>query len=326
MRRDDEEEIPPPPPESTPSNGGGVVYKPREDSIDRLLDREVTPDTWIARNERRSLTSFRGRSQWSVGATELNESLAPGHLERHRHVLAPDEAFGAIFVWDAVVSNSRDLELRAWRKVAEEEKLPPPDMDDIVRAEDMVPEAAVERVFYWTRDWGEVKRLVFRKAQVYEELQNGYTFVLSPGIDGWLELLARYGVKMVLCASRPRARVEAAVKSLGLSPYFTNGDIVAAEDEYETLEQMFLVAAIKAERPPQKCVVFADRPNAIAAAHEVSSKAVGIIGAHPAYEMKTADETISDYRSLVVFNVRRLFSEAGHELMDPQTQFEVPTS
>ena len=321
---EDEEELPPTPPPDTMPNNGRVFYKPREDSIDRLLDRETTPNTWAARNERRSLTSFRGRSQWSVGADELNESLAPNHLERHRHVLAPDEAFGAIFVWESIVNNSRELELNSWKQVAEEENLLIPDMDDIIRSEDMAAEAAIERVFYWTRDWGTIKRLVYRKAEIYEEMLKHYKFTLCEGIIEWLEMLTRYGVKTVLCSSRPRLKMEDAVTKLSLSKYFKNGDIVSAEDEYETLEQMFLVAAIKAERPPQKCVVFTDRPNAIAAAHEVSSKVIGIIGAHPAYEMKSADETVKDYNSLVVFNIRRLFSEAGFEYMDPQTQVELP--
>jgi len=315
---------PPLPPEhddrrATP-NGDDGVYKPREDSIDRLLDDAPPENTWAARNERRTLSTLRGRSQWSVGADELNESLAPDYLQRHRHVLAPDEAFGAIFTWDAAVLNSRALELECWRQLAEERDLPVPDMDDIIRAETMAPEAAIERVFYWTRDWGDIKRLLFDKLEIYEKLLASYAFRSIDGLGAWLNLMGNYGIKAILCVSKPKTKVTQILDALELSDKFF--DIVTSEDEFETLEQMFLVAAIKADRPPEKCVVFTDKPTAIAAAHEVSSKAVAIIGAHPAYEMKTADETIRSYNELVVYNVRRLFSEAGHELMDPQTQLE----
>lgn len=257
-----------------------------------------------------------------MGADELNESLAPDHLARHRHVLAPDEAFGAIFAWHAVVANGRELELEAWRAVAEENGLAPPDFDDVVRAESMPPEAAVERVFYWTRDWGDIKRLVRDKCAALAALYVDAQLTPHPGLSSWLALLARYGVQCVLAAKQPRGRVEEAVRALGYTKYFSPGALVTDEDEFDTLEQMLLASAIKAERPPQKCVVFADRPAAIAAAHEVSAKAVALIGAHPAYEVKMADASIAAYDELVVYNVRRLFSEQGNEWLDPMTELE----
>lgn len=303
---------------------GRVVASPRVDSIDRFLE-DTTPEyeTWVSRNQKRSLTTFRGGAEWTLGADELNESMRPSYLDRHRHVLAPDEAFGAIFMWDVIVSNSRELELRAWTAVAEEENLLLPDLDDMVRAEGMAPEAAVSRVFYWTEDWGEIKRLVFRKSELYEELHADFVFVKTRGLEAWLDVLSRYGVKCILCASRPRARVLEIVEQLGISRFFTKNEIVSSEDEYETMEQMFLVASLKAERPPSKCVVFTDKPMSITAGHEVSSKVVALIGAHPAYEIKTADQTISDFGELVVYNIRRLFSETGMEVMDLKTEPEV---
>lgn len=293
-------------------------------SIDRLLE-ETAPEyeTWVDRNSRRSLTTFRGGSQWTLGADELNESLRPSFLQRHRHVLAPDEAFGAIFTWDVVIANARELELLAWEAVAEEKKLPLPDMDDIVRAEEMAPEAAVSRVFYWTQDWGEVKRCVFRKHEKFQELEPKFRYQTTQGIETWLDMLERYGVPCILCAAgQTKERVKAIVATLGLSKYFTKNDIVSTDDEFESLEQMLLVAALKSERPPGKCVVFTDKPNGITAGHEVSAKVVAIIGAHPAYEMKTADQLVSDFDGLVIYNIRRLFAEDGMEFMDPQTELE----
>eukprot|EP00171_Calliarthron_tuberculosum_P009970 IDg9970t1 len=204
------------PPTHKPGANGGVTYVARKDNIDRLLEdapAEEYANTWQARRGRHSLAAVRGRSELSIGADELNEQLAPSHLERHRHILKPDEAFGAIFAWDCVIANARELELRAWATVAAERGLPPPDLDDIIRSEDMAPEAAVQRVFLWTRDWADIKRIVFRKGEVLTALHaDGYEPTLAPGVAAWLMLLARYGVKCVLCAaSLPRARAERTV-------------------------------------------------------------------------------------------------------------------
>lgn len=295
-------------------------------TIDRLLE-ETTPDyeTWVDRNDRRSLTAFRGVSSYTLGAEELNESLSPDYLQRHRHVLAPDEAFGAVFNWHVIVANARELERLCWTAVAEEERLAPPDMDDIVRAEDMAPEAAVSRVFYWTSDWGDVKRLVFRKMEKFREIEPSFEYTAGDGVRNWLAMMAQYGVKCVLCAAgTTRARAVEIVRALGLGSFFTDKDVVASEDEFESQEQMLLLAAVKASRPPGKCVVFTDKPSGITAGHEVSAKVIAVMGAHPAYEMKTADGIVADLGELVVYNVRRLFSEEGMEIMDPQTELEQP--
>lgn len=310
-----------PPPSPTPTSRPPTQ---QFDSIDRLI-KETSPsyETWADRYGRRSLSTYRGRSQQLLGADELNESLRPSFLQRHRHRLAPDEAFGAIFSWDAVVGNSRELEHMCWEAVAMEREWMPPDMDDIVRAEEMAPEAAVSRVFYWTQDWGEVKRCVFRKQQMFQEMEPRFKYVAKEGVEDWLKNMETYGVRCILCAAaRTRKRAEEIVRKLGLGKYITRNDIVSNEDEFESVEQMLLMAALKAQRPPDKCVMFTDKPSGITAGHEVSAKVVALMGAHPAYEMKTADQIVSSFDELVVYNIRRLFSEEGMEFMDPQTELE----
>lgn len=310
-----------PPPYPTPTSRPATQ---QFDSIDRLIE-ETSPkyETWADRYARRSLSTYRGRSQRILGADELNESLRPSFLQRHRHILAPDEAFGAVFSWDAVVGNSRELERMCWEAVAMERKWIPPDMEDIVRAEEMAPEAAVSRVFYWTQDWGEVKRCVFRKQEMFLEMEPRFEYVAKEGVEAWLRNMKRYGVKCILCAAaRTKTRAEEIMRKLGLEKYITRNDIVSTEDEFESLEQMLLMAALRAQRPPDKCVIFTDKPSGITAGHEVSAKVVALMGAHPAYEMKTADQIVSSFDELVVYNIRRLFSEEGMEFMDPQTELE----
>lgn len=298
----------------------------RRSSVDELLSGSaIEYDTWASRKAAVSLTSMRGLSEATLGADELNAAVAPdGHLRRLRHVLAPDEAFGAIFVWEAVFANVRDLELAAWMKVAEEEGLALPDMDDVVRAEGMAAEAAVTRCFMWTADWAEIKRLVFRKAEVYDEMQKDWVFEVRDGVGEWLGKLKRYGIKSVLCAPRGMGRVLEIVEGVGLGEYFkTAADLVTIEDEYESLEQMYLTASIKLDRPPGKCVVFTDRPEGITAGREVSARVIALIGPYAAYEVKGADTAVKNFESLVVYSVRSLFAQEGLGFMDPETELEV---
>lgn len=298
-------------------------------SLDPTLERVASVpeglnqyDTWESSNRTRSVSTIKGRSELMLGADELNESLGAKGTERLRHVLAPDEAFGALFNWNAVISNARELELACWSKVAMEEGLLMPDLDDIRRAEGMAPEAAVQRVFLWGGDWGNVKRRCFRKTEIMEELEDTFEFKLCPGIRGWIANLEKYGINYVICSPLPKAKMEKILEDLKVKEANRKSLLVSSEDEFDTLEQMYLLGALKAGRPPGKCVVFADRPMEITAGHETTTKVVGLIGTHPAYEMKTADLNVSSYDELVIYNIRRLFSETDNEFMDVETEFE----
>lgn len=296
--------------------------------IDELL-RGTTADyeTWESRADARSLTAVRGMSQRRLGATELNASLAADHLARHRHVLAPDEAFGAVFMIDSLLANRRQEELAAWRTVAAAQTppLPPPDFDDILRAESMPPALAVERVFYWTRDWGEVQRLLRAKDEALAAAALD-TLEAVPGALAWLEALGRYGVRTaVLAEGMSRSQVRAVVDAMGLAHVVPSMEVVSADDECDTAEQALLLAACRVDRPPCKMVVFTDAPAGVTAAHEVSAKAVALVSAYKAWELRAADCCVGDYDELKVMNVRRLFAEGGPGVGELEAQLEVQT-
>lgn len=310
-----------------------------------------------------------------VGADQLNDRLGYDHMQRHRHTLAPEEAFGAIFTWDVVMTNGRELEQRTWELLAKERGYAVPDMDDIIRAEVMAPEAAITRVFYWrdenthsddnsssstittdndnddtmsisssssTRrseprllDWGEIKRIMYRKHELHAILEQSFEWKLRSGIDQFLHSLLQYGVKCILCAyTRPKRDVIQILQSVGLQSVFSPNNIIANDDgeesnmmfdDIQNSQQLFLTAALKCQRPPEKCIVFTDKPADIAAGHDITAKVIALIGAHPAYDMKTADHVIKDFDDLVVYNVRRLFAEQGSALPYEQPQPELET-
>jgi beta-phosphoglucomutase-like phosphatase (HAD superfamily) len=91
---------------------------------------------------------------------------------------------------------------------------------------------------------------------------------------------------------------------------------VTAEDGMETRSQQLLSAAIKLGRPPKQCVAFVSDIEGIAAAHNTSLRAVGVMGEHPGYRLNTADLTCGNMRELTVYNIRRIFANVGCQLMD----------
>ena len=92
--------------------------------------------------------------------------------------------------------------------------------------------------------------------------------------------------------------------------------LVTAEDGMETRAQQLLSAAIKLGRPPMQCAAFVADIEGITAAHNTSLRAVAVIGVHPQYRLGTADLTCGTLGELTVYNLRRLFADAGHQLMD----------
>ena len=101
---------------------------------------------------------------------ELNERLRPTGLERHRLQIAPDEAFGAIFRMEGSLVDTMPIHVSAWTRVAEEMNLTKPELADVSLAMTMPPEKAIQRVMYWTQDWGDTKRIAFRRAELYYQL------------------------------------------------------------------------------------------------------------------------------------------------------------
>ena len=104
------------------------------------------------------------------------------------------------------------------------------------------------------------------------------------------------------------------LQELGLRHHFQA--LVTAEDGMETRSQLLLSAAIKLGRPPNRCVAFVADPQGVTAAHNASMRAVAVVGKFPGYQLRTADLTCGSLEELAVYNVRRLFANAGQELMD----------
>jgi beta-phosphoglucomutase-like phosphatase (HAD superfamily) len=68
-------------------------------------------------------------------------------------------------------------------------------------------------------------------------------------------------------------------------------------------------------------VVFGASPEAIAAAHNCTMRAVAVIGPCTAPQLRSADLTVASLDELSVYNIRRLFANRGNEFMDLKKKF-----
>jgi len=240
-------------------------------------------------------------------ASDLNEVLQPDHIERLLYTNQPLQAYGALFKWDVVFDGLLELNMQAWAEIAARHSYPAPDADDVQRAMDMRAERAVERVFLWTNDWGEIRGLAFEFYELSSRLFREHTFEPSEGCVPWLKLLNEYSVPCCLCSRLDAASTDHAVQTAGVDKYFTG--IVTADDGPATLEETFLLGFVKLKRPPSRCVVFENDPKGITAAHDVLAKAVAIVGKHPGYELKNAEMRIFGLDELTLMSMREVFSD-----------------
>ncbi|OMO73794.1 HAD-superfamily hydrolase, subfamily IA, variant 3 [Corchorus olitorius] len=262
--------------------------------------------------------TFRLDGPLKVDVDYLNDRLQEGFLKRIRYAMKPDEAYGLIFSWDNVVSDTRTLKLNAWKQLALEEGKEIPEKGDAQRM--MLYAAAdhvINKILQWEIAEGEVDRLKSRLSQIYYD---NLLEIRKPidGLEEWLDAVHTAGIPCAVVSGLDRRNMVDALERIGLKKYFQA--IVSEEDGMESIAHRFLSAAMKLDRKPSKCVVFEDDPRGIAAAHNCTMMAVALIGAHPAYDLGQADLAVANLNELSVINLRRLFANKGSTFMDRQKQ------
>ncbi|XP_072997970.1 5-amino-6-(5-phospho-D-ribitylamino)uracil phosphatase, chloroplastic [Typha latifolia] len=262
--------------------------------------------------------TFRMDGPLKVDVDYLNDKLQESFLQRIRHAMKPDEAFGLIFSWDNVVADTHSLKLDTWRQLALEEGKDMPCDDHMQRT---ILQAAADhvliKVLRWVKEESELERLKLRLSEIYYE----NILKLDAPVEGlreWLDALHTAGIPCAIVSCLERRHMVEALQRIGLKKYFQA--VVAEEDGMESMAHRFLSAAIKLDRKPSKCVVFEDDPRGITAAHNCTMMAVALIGVHPAYDLVQADLAVASFRELSVINLRRLFAHRGSSFMDLQKQ------
>ncbi|KAM7491862.1 hypothetical protein LguiA_034783 [Lonicera macranthoides] len=262
--------------------------------------------------------TFRPDGPLKVDVDFLNERLQAGFLQRIRYAMKPDEAYGLIFSWDNVVADTRALKLHTWKQLASEEGKEIPESDNVQRL--LLHAGAdhvLDKVLPWEKEQSELDRLKSRLSQLYCD----NLLKLSEPMEGlkeWLDAVSTARIPCAIVSSLDRRIMVEALDRLGLKKYFQA--IVTEEDGMESIAHRFLSAAVKLDRKPSKCVVFEDDPRGITAAHNCTMMAIGLIGAHPAYDLVQADLAVGNFNELSVINLRRLFGGKGSTFMDLQKQ------
>ena len=165
--------------------------------------------------------------------------------------------WGAIFDWDGVIIDSSRHHEESWERLAREEEKVLPE-GHFKAGFGRKNQFIIPEILGWTRDDQEIDRISLRKEALYREVVREWGLEPLPGVKTWLERLREAGVPCAIGSSTHRPNIDLSLSILGLSPYFSA--IVTAEDV--TLgkpdPQVFLVAASRIQRSPERCVVFED--------------------------------------------------------------------
>ncbi|CAN7002101.1 unnamed protein product [Brassica rapa subsp. trilocularis] len=247
-----------------------------------------------------------------------NEKLQDGFLQRIRYAMKPDEAYGLIFSWDNVVADTRSLKLDAWKQLAAEEGKEIAEENDIQRL--MLYAGAdhvLSKVLFWEKTQSKIDTLKLRLSEIYYDNLLRLTEP-KEGLRDWLDAVTNARIPCAVVSNLDRKNMMNALERMGLQNYFQA--VVSEEDGMESIAHRFLSAAVKLDRKPAKCVVFEDDPRGITAAHNCTMMAIGLIGAHRAYDLVQADLAVGNFYELSVINLRRLFANKGSTFMEHEKQ------
>jgi len=189
-----------------------------------------------------------------------------------------------------VIDSSRAHEL-SWDRLAAEVGKPLPPGHFVLgfgRKNDFI----IPEILGWTGDPEEIRRLSLRKEALYRDVVREKGQAALPGVRTWLERLRDARVACAIGSSTHRANIELILELVGLREFFRG--IVSAEDvtHGKPDPQVFLAAAARIDRAPERCVVFEDAHVGIAAARAAKMRVVGVATTHPPEELGEADRAV----------------------------------
>jgi HAD superfamily hydrolase (TIGR01509 family) len=200
--------------------------------------------------------------------------------------------WGAVFDWDGVIIDSRAHHEESWERLARETDKPLPE-GHFLRGFGRKNDVIIPEILGWTHDFEEIRRLSLRKEALYREIVAERRLDALPGVRNWLEKLRHAGVPCAIGSSTHRANIDLSLGMIGLAGFFTV--IVTAEDvtKGKPDPQVFLMAAARLQRAPERCVVFEDAHVGIAAARAGGMRVVAVTTTHAASELSEADVVVA---------------------------------
>ena len=183
--------------------------------------------------------------------------------------------WGAIFDWDGVILDSSRCHEEAWERLAREEKRTLAE-GHFQAGFGRKNETIIPEILGWSQVAAEIDRLSLRKEELYRSVVREQGVEALPGVREWLERLRAAGVPCVIGSSSHRANIELTIGRLDLATFFR--DMVTAEDvrHGKPNPEVFLKAAARISRFPERCVVFEDAFAGLQAARHGGMRCVAV--------------------------------------------------
>ena len=194
--------------------------------------------------------------------------------------ITPDQ-LGMLFDWDGVIIDSSRQHEESWERLAAEEGKSLP-LDHFVQGFGKKNEFIIPNLLGWASDTAEIHRLSLRKEALYREIVVEKGLEALPGVHAFLDRLRAAGIPTCVGSSTHRKNIDTILGVMGFTGLFD--DIVTAEDvsEGKPHPEVFLKAASKISRVPDRCIVFEDAFAGIDAARAGGIKVVGVATTHDA--------------------------------------------
>jgi HAD superfamily hydrolase (TIGR01509 family) len=199
--------------------------------------------------------------------------------------------WGAIFDWDGVVIDSSKHHEESWERLALEvgQPLPPGHFKQGFGRKN---EFIIPNLLRWATEETEIRQHSLRKEALYREVVAEWGLEPLPGVRTWLERLRDAGVPCAIGSSTHRANIDLSLSLIGLAEFFTG--IVTAEDvsHGKPDPEVFVKAAGRISRAPERCVVFEDAFVGIEAAQTGGMRVVGVATTHPIEDLRMTDRAV----------------------------------
>jgi HAD superfamily hydrolase (TIGR01509 family) len=202
---------------------------------------------------------------------------------------------GFIFDWDGVVIDSHAAHEESWELLFGELGRPVPE-GFFKRTFGMRNQQIIPMCFDFVRadDLVETARIGDRKEEHYRDILRRDGIEPLAGVVPLLREMQSLGIPRVVGSSTPRKNIETVMAMAGLEGLFDA--IVSAEDVTvgKPDPQVFLKAAEKIGRRPERCVVFEDAHVGIEAGKRAGMKVVAVATTHPIASLTGADVALVD--------------------------------
>lgn len=214
--------------------------------------------------------------------------------------------WSAIFDMDGVLVDSSEAHFQAWQRLGMEVGKPfTRELFQLtfgMHNQQIVPLWMEQEV-----EQSELDRLANIKETTYRQL---VTELMRP-IPGVIDLVAALhaeGITMAVGSSGPLPNIQLVLRQLGISHFFsalsTGEDVLHGKPDPE----VFLVAARRLGRRPERCVVLEDAPQGVEAARRGGMAVLGITSSRAEEDLQ-ADRVVATFEGLKPSDLRELLAQ-----------------